>query len=248
MALVTGSSRGIGAETALLLGAWGVRVVVTYREKARRAEQVVAEIERRGGRAIACGADITDVEAVRELVTSIRSAFGQLDIVVLNASGGMEPDVDDSYALRLNRDAQLMLLDECLPALTSNARIVFVTSHQAHFVHQRPVPPAYAPVAASKRAGEDAVRAWVEAVDGHPVELAVVSGDMIEGTITVKLLERIEPGTVAGRLCQAGSIPTIAEFAGSITTAAVGPLPEETVYVGGSDYLDGGARGRAVTA
>lgn len=49
VALVTGSSRGIGAETARQLATQGVRVAVTYREKARRAEQVVQEIEDRGG-------------------------------------------------------------------------------------------------------------------------------------------------------------------------------------------------------
>lgn len=214
-------------------------MIVTYREKARRAEQIVAEIERQGGQALARAADLTDPAAVRSLITAIRSTFGQLDIVVLNASGGMEADVDDTYALRLNRDAQVMLLEACRPVMTPRARIVFVTSHQAHFVRERPVPPAYLPVAISKRAGEDAVRHWVLSVTGHPVELAVISGNMIEGTITVKLLERIEPGTVVGRLQQAGSIPTIAEFAAEITAAAVGPLPENTIYVGGSDYLAG---------
>lgn len=237
VALITGSSRGIGAETARQLGSQGVHVIVSYREKSRRADQVVDEIEQLGGQAVALGADLTDAAAVRRLVTAIRSTLGRLDIVVLNASGGMEADVDDGYAMRLNRDAQLMLLDECHPLMTPAARVVFVTSHQAHCVRQRPVPPAYAPVAASKRAGEDAVRHWAQAAEDRAVELAVVSGDMIEGTITVKMLERIEPGTVHTRLQHAGSIPTIADFAAKITAAAVGPLPEDTIYVGGADYL-----------
>ncbi|CAA9398239.1 MAG: Enoyl-[acyl-carrier-protein] reductase [NADPH] [uncultured Propionibacteriaceae bacterium] len=110
---------------------------------------------------------------------------------------------------------------------------MFVTSHQAHFVEQRPVPAAYAPVAVSKRACESAVREWATE---HGIDLAVVSGDMIEGTITVKLLERIEPGTMAGRLDQVGRIPTVAEFATEITAAALGPLPAATVYGGGGDY------------
>lgn len=237
VALVTGSSRGIGAETARQLGSQGVYVIVTYREKSRRADQVVDDIEQLGGKAVALGADLTDAAAVRSLVTAIRSTLGRLDIVVLNASGGMEADVDDGYAMRLNRDAQLMLLEECHPVMTPAARVVFVTSHQAHFVRQRPVPPAYAPVAASKRAGEDAVRNWAQADTDRAVQLAVVSGDMIEGTITVKLLERIEPGTVHARLQHAGSIPTITDFAAKITAAAIGPLPEDTIYVGGADYL-----------
>lgn len=72
VALVTGSSRGIGAETARQLATQGVRVAVTYREKARRAEQVVQEIEDRGGRAAAFGADLTDRHAVHLLMSAVR--------------------------------------------------------------------------------------------------------------------------------------------------------------------------------
>jgi 3-oxoacyl-[acyl-carrier protein] reductase len=53
VALVTGGSRGIGAETARLLARDGAQVVVNYRDKAKRAEQVVREIEEHGGRAVA---------------------------------------------------------------------------------------------------------------------------------------------------------------------------------------------------
>ena len=58
-AIVTGSSRGIGAEVAKLLAAEGAAVVVNYRQKAPRANKVVAEIESSGGRAAAVGADLT---------------------------------------------------------------------------------------------------------------------------------------------------------------------------------------------
>lgn len=238
VALVTGSSRGIGAETARQLADRGVQVVVTFREKSRRADLVVDEIHQRGGHAVALGADLTDPTAVQRLITNVQATLGRLDLVVLNASGGMETGVETDYAMRLNRDAQLMLLQRCRPLLTPQARVVFVTSHQAHFVRQRPVPPAYAAVATSKRAGEDAIRNWASTGENSGVELAVVSGDMIKGTITVKLLERIEPGTMQARLKQAGSIPTIADFAAKITEAAVGPLPPDTVYVGGGDYLN----------
>lgn len=220
VALVTGSSRGIGAETARQLAAAGCRVVVNYREKRPRADKVVASIGELGGTAIALGADLTKRDEVHALVDSIGDAFGRLDIVVLNASGGMERDVDPGYAMRLNRDAQVDVLDQCSPLLSSRSRVVFVTSHQAHFFPDRPVPAAYEPVAVSKRAGEDAVRAWCSA---RGLDLAVVSGDMIEGTVTVTLLERKSPGTVAARLEQVGSIPTIPEFAAAIVAAALGP-------------------------
>jgi hypothetical protein len=51
--------------------------------------------------------------------------------------------------------AQLHLLDRALPLMGPGFRVVFVTSHQAHVHHRKPVPTAYSPVASSKRAGED---------------------------------------------------------------------------------------------
>jgi hypothetical protein len=61
---------------------------------------------------------------------------------------------------------------------------------------------------------------------------------MIEGTITVTLLERAQPGTIAARLAQIGEIPTIAQFAIEVVAAATDPhAPGHKVYVGGADYL-----------
>ncbi len=105
-AVVTGSSRGVGASTAKQLAALGANVVVNYRQKAPRANKVVTEIEAAGGRAIAVGADLTDPAGVRSLMQAAVDTFGSLDLLVLNASGGMESDLGDDYAMRLNRDAQ----------------------------------------------------------------------------------------------------------------------------------------------
>ncbi|MEU6269119.1 SDR family oxidoreductase [Saccharopolyspora shandongensis] len=238
IALVTGGSRGIGAETARLLGAAGARVFVNYREKAKRAQRVVDEIARAGGAASAVRADLTDRAAVAAMTGEIRDLCGRLDLLVLNASGGMERDVPADYALRLNRDAQVSLVDAALPLLSSSARIVFVTSHQAHFHGTRPTYDEYEPVAASKRAGEDALRARIPELTSRGIGLVVVSGDMIEGTITPTLLERARPGIIDARRTQAGALPTIYEFAAEIVSAATAPLETgHTVYVGGEDYL-----------
>ena len=67
-AIVTGSSRGIGAEVAKLLAAEGAAVVVNYRQKAPRANKVVAQIEEAGGRAVAVAADLTADEGSQALV------------------------------------------------------------------------------------------------------------------------------------------------------------------------------------
>lgn len=125
---MTGGSRGIGAVTAKLLAGDGATVVVNYRDKAKRAEQVVAEIARAGGRAVAVRADLTDAAELDAMFGSIE----RLDVLVLNASGGMERDADAGYALRLNRDAQVAVLERAVQRMEKGSRVVFVTSHQAH--------------------------------------------------------------------------------------------------------------------
>jgi NAD(P)-dependent dehydrogenase (short-subunit alcohol dehydrogenase family) len=174
------------------------------------------------------------------MFTQVRHAYGRLDLLVLNASGGMERGFDPGYALRLNRDAQVHALDCALPLMPVSSRVVFVTSHQAHFHGSKPGIDQYEPVACSKRAGEDALRERIPELAERGISLVVVSGDMIEGTITVTLLDRARPGTVNARRQQAGDLPTIADFAAEIAAATTAPLDTgHTVYVGGTDYLTG---------
>lgn len=235
--LVTGASRGIGAETARLLAARGDHVVVNYREKRRRARELADAIAAAGGSASVAGADLSDEAAARSLIDGIAERFGRLDVLVLNASGGLEQGAPPNYAMAVNRDAQVRLVRLALPWLPAGGRIVFVTSHQAHFHGRKPVPDAYIPIATSKRAGEDALRGLIPEFTSHGVGFTVVSGDMIDGTIIVRLLERRDPGAVAART-QHGPLPTVAEFATAVADATVaGTEPGHTVYIGGADYL-----------
>ena len=233
VALVTGSSRGIGADTARYLAAAGASVVINYRSKAPRAEKVVAEITEAGGTAITVGADLTDAASVASMFERAVAELGPIDILVLNASGGMETGMGEDYAMRLNRDAQVNVVEGALQHLAPGARIVFVTSHQAHFIRTTPTMPEYEAVALSKRAGEDALRAKLPELEAAGFELVVVSGDMIEGTITATLLERANPGAIEARKQDAGRLFNVAEFAAEVASAAVEPVPaSNTRYVG----------------
>ena len=232
-ALVTGSSRGIGADTAGMLAAAGAKVAINYRNKEARALKVVAAIEADGGEAIALGGDLTDPHAVAGMFEIVEKTWGGLDLLVLNASGGMESGMDEDYAMKLNRDAQVNVLDAALPLMTSGSRVVFVTSHQAHFVATAETMPSYLPVALSKRAGEDALRGRAVELAEKGVGFVVVSGDMIEGTITATLLERANPGAIELRREEAGRLYSVNEFAAEVAQAAVDPIPENhTRYVG----------------
>lgn len=232
-ALVTGSSRGIGADTVRYFAEAGAKVVINYRNKEARAIKLADALRAHGAEAITVGADLTDPASVASMIDTVKAEFGGIDILVLNASGGMESGMAEDYAMVLNRDSQLNMLETALPALNPGARVVFVTSHQAHFINNTPTMAEYEPVARSKRAGEDALRAKLPELEAAGVEFVVVSGDMIEGTITATLLERSNPGAISARKDSAGKLYNVGEFAAEVALAAVEPVPaNNTRYVG----------------
>ncbi len=237
--VITGSSRGVGADTAKILAGEGANVVVNYRQKAPRANKVVKEITEAGGKAIAVQADMTDVESLRGLLQAGVDEFDGVDILILNASGGMESDMGEDYALRLNRDAQNDALTEGLKVLPEGGRVVFVTSHQAHFINDVETMPEYEAVAKSKRAGEDTLTARVPEMAEQGVSFVVVSADMIEGTVTATLLNRARPGALEERRESAGKLYSVNEFAQEIAKMVSADV--ETGHVelvgGAEDFL-----------
>jgi hypothetical protein len=123
--------------------------------------------------------------------------------------------------------------------MSAGGRVVFVTSHLAHFHGSKPGFAVYDVVAESKRAGEDALRARIPDLDARGVSLVVVSGDLIEGTITPRLMEREAPGLIDARRAQAGRLPSVEEFAAAIADAALAPGTPNgtTVYVGSTEWV-----------
>lgn len=84
--LVTGASRGIGAAAAKALAAHGAKVVVNYLCNVEKADEVINEIRQKGGTATARCADVRDRAAVDDMVASITSEYGGIDILVNNAN------------------------------------------------------------------------------------------------------------------------------------------------------------------
>jgi 3-oxoacyl-[acyl-carrier protein] reductase len=238
VALITGASRGIGAAVAQLLAAEGADIVINYRSKGSRAEEVAANIVAAGGKAILAQADITNEPDVSKMFESIAAQCDRLDLLILNASGGLEKDKSTDYAMDLNLTAQVRLVDRSLPLMKEGGRIVFVTSHLAHFYDRKPVYEMYELVAASKYAGEQALRNRIPKLLELGISLVVVSGDLIEGTITPKLMERSQPGFINERREQAGSLPTVADFAGAIVDACKDSSLKsgETIFVGNTEW------------
>jgi 3-oxoacyl-[acyl-carrier protein] reductase len=85
VALITGSSKGIGAAIAQRLAADGASVVINYSRSAAPAESLTQRIQSEGGKAVAVQADLSNPAEIPKLITATKQAFGRLDILINNA-------------------------------------------------------------------------------------------------------------------------------------------------------------------
>jgi len=134
VALVTGSSRGIGRAIAERLGADGGSVVVNYRSDAGAAAGVVETIERAGGHAVAAAADVADPDQLRALFDVAEERFGGLDTVVSNVGTARfapiaeATDADFEHVVATNLRAGFVALREAANRLPDGGRVVVISS------------------------------------------------------------------------------------------------------------------------
>ncbi|WP_203332604.1 3-oxoacyl-[acyl-carrier-protein] reductase [Planococcus beigongshangi] len=113
-AIITGASRGIGAEIARRFAQAGAKIVVNYSGSQSKAEAVVESIKENGGEAIAVKANVADSADVKAMVDAAMEAFGSVDILVNNAG--------------ITRDNLMMRMkdDEWDDVINTNLKGVFV--------------------------------------------------------------------------------------------------------------------------
>jgi 3-oxoacyl-[acyl-carrier protein] reductase len=141
VALVTGASgRGIGRSVALTLARDGADVVVNFKQRRDRAEQVARAIEALGRRALVHQADVADAEAARAMVEAAERQLGRLDIAVVSAGGSWEPrdltEIDPAHwraVMAEEVDAAYALLRAALPGMRARGwgRVVLVGGYRA---------------------------------------------------------------------------------------------------------------------
>lgn len=167
LALVTGASRGIGAETAVILGAAGAHVILVARTAAG-LEEIEARIHDTGGSATIAPLDLIDGESIGRLANAIAGRWQALDILVLNAAqlGSLAsvPAIDTkefAKIMTLNISANQALIAAFDPLLrqSGDARVIALTSSVAN--NPRPYWGGYA---ATKAALEALVLAYGEEV------------------------------------------------------------------------------------
>jgi len=136
VAIVTGSSRGIGAAIVQQLAAHGARVVVNYRQNSQAADQVVSAINsQREASAIAVMADASTIGGGQKLLEECMRTFGKVDILVLNAGVagvGVMNDVDDylfDSTFSLHVKGPLFLSRAVSTHLPPGGRIIFISSY-----------------------------------------------------------------------------------------------------------------------
>jgi 3-oxoacyl-[acyl-carrier protein] reductase len=134
VALVTGSSRGIGRAIVERLARDGATVVVHYATRDDLAQEVVRGIVDRGGRAVGLQADIAEVLQVRGLFEQAEKAAGHLDIVVANAAVTLikpvveSTEADYDYVFNRNATGVFFVLQEAARRVRDDGRIIAVST------------------------------------------------------------------------------------------------------------------------
>jgi 3-oxoacyl-[acyl-carrier protein] reductase len=138
VAVVTGASNGIGRAIAERLAQEGATIIVNYGKSVDKAKQVVADIQAKGGKAVAVQADMSKVADARRLVKDAVKQFGRLDILVNNAGMFMykslvemtEEEFDNVFAL--NTKGPYFALQEAVKVIGEGGRIVNISTDGTH--------------------------------------------------------------------------------------------------------------------
>lgn len=189
IALITGSSRDIGASIAITLAKEGVNIIGNYREKKKRADAVENQISRLGFRSEFVEADITDEQDREKLKKTVESFGGNLDFLVLNASG---------KTADTNVTAANALVDILLPEMKKGGKIVLMQSVPGHFQRELSnlrgiMPDFYIPIALSKYEGEQSLKTRIKEFDKKGISLIVVCPPEVSDTFNMRLFQRMDP-------------------------------------------------------
>jgi len=194
VALITGSSRGIGSAIARRFAQFGADVAVNYRQAGGRSqaqgEQLCAEIEGMGQRGFLIRADISLKSSVKQMFNEIKERCGRLDFLILNAARAPFKPLEQLFERELrqlvetNYMGNIFCIQEALPLLEQNeGKIVFISSLGSRFYN-----PEY-PLGSMKAAMESVVRDLSESLSGKRIQVNAVCGGFVK-TDSLKVLRQ----------------------------------------------------------
>ncbi|WP_342506299.1 enoyl-[acyl-carrier-protein] reductase FabL [Sporosarcina sp. FSL K6-2383] len=219
VAMVTGSSRGLGKALAIELARQGYDIVVNYARSRSAAEETVKEIEALGRKAIMIRANVGDVAKLRIMFEQVKEEFGRLDVFISNAASGvLRPvmELEESHwdwTMNINAKAMLFGAQEAAKLMDKGGKIIGVSSLGSIRYLEN-----YTTVGVSKAAIESITRYL--AVELAPLGIAVntVSGGALD-TEALKhfpnreeMLEDARKNTPAGRMVEVEDMVKTAMF------------------------------------
>jgi 3-oxoacyl-[acyl-carrier protein] reductase len=242
VAVVTGASKGIGASIAKHLAAEGAAVVVNYASSKAGAEQVVGEITRNGGKAIAVKADVAKKADIDQLFAASEKAFGQLDILVNNAGiyefAPLENVTEDHFHKQFNLNVLGLLLttQEAVKHFGPNGGSVINISSSATTL----TPPNTSVYSATKGAVDAITRTLSKELGPRHIRVNAINPGMVEteglhaaGLHESDFRKQIESQTPLGRIGRPQDIAPTAVFLAS----------EDSAWLTGETFLiTGGLR------
>jgi enoyl-[acyl-carrier protein] reductase III len=198
VALVTGSSRGLGRVIAEKLSEAGADLVLNYRKTGGRSEAqaraLAKELVERGSRAVAIQADISQKDAVAAMFQEIAAQYGQLDILVLNAARAPFKRVDELLKrdllelIETNYLGNIYCMQQALPLMQGRpGHVVFISSLGSRFVL-----PSY-PLGSMKAAMESLVKQWASELQDRQINVNGVTAGLLK-TDSLMVLRQYWPG------------------------------------------------------
>ena len=239
VAVVTGASKGIGAEIARDLAAAGANVVVNYASSREGADKVVADITAKGGKAIAVQGDVAKIADVERLFTETQKAYGHVDVLVNNAGVFKFAPIDEFSEDEFHRQFNINVLG--LIQTTKQALKHFnpaggsVINIGSTIV--RSTPPGSVIYTATKGAVDSVTHVLSKELAPRKIRVnglnpggVVTEGAISIGAIGGEMEKRIVANTPLGRIGQPNDIAPVAVFLASDDSSWV---TGETLLVSG---------------
>jgi 3-oxoacyl-[acyl-carrier protein] reductase len=243
VAVVTGASKGIGAEIARQLAAEGAAVVVNYASSKSGADKVVAGIAKAGGKAIAVQGDVSKQDDIIRLFAETKKAFGRLDVLVNNAGVYAFGALGDATVEEFNRQYNLNVLGLLL---TTREAVKYFGDAGGSVVNIGSVVgkaaiPNSSIYSSTKAAVDSITRTLSVELGPKKIRVNSLNPGMVEteGTTSAGITTEesefkkvIEAATPLGRIGQVGDIAPVAVFLASDDAKWV---TGETIYVSGGN-------------
>jgi 3-oxoacyl-[acyl-carrier protein] reductase len=242
VAVVTGASKGIGAAIAVQLAAEGAAVAVNYSSSKAGADRVVAEIVKKGGKAIAVQANVAQQADIRRLFAEAKKAFDKVDMLVNNAGIYEFLPLEDVTAEKFHKMFDLNVLGLILASQeavkhfgSAGGNIINISSVVATLA-----PPTTSVYSATKAAVNAVTRSLAQELGPRKIRVNSINPGMIEtegthsaGIIESEFRKQTEAQTPLGRIGRPDDIAPMAVFLASSDSAWI---------TGESFYITGGLR------